>query len=438
MEQPESMPVPGKYPEPGGPPTPVDQIVAYFKRIWKWLAILAGILLTVLGFSIWLVFFGPFTHKTAPKSPPTTDVSAARIGDSTTPAPVVIPGATAKPNPTGSDTKAGADSVTLTPWEQQLRARCTGPCTGPPPGLTDANAIPGGQGYNPNQTSASTTSAERTPEQETQQRERDFEWAARHAAPDDSPEQIAGTQRESPQPPTASAPEDKESQPNQQGAFPPVATREEEIAGQKNASYCKSGGHEYRLFGGVDVIEARLMNQINGDFPGSFRAIVTQDTYDLHHEAVLIPKGSILVGSYGATGAGDQERVPGRVSSLLKPNGCRVTFTETPITDAAGAAGLKDKVNRHTFQRFAVAIGISAIGATAQYGNYQNAFSYDPASQFRNNFTANMGNQAMETIREKQPRRNTLIIGAGKHVQLPLGNDVLLSDWTKDIVDPHI
>ncbi len=116
----------------------------------------------------------------------------------------------------------------------------------------------------------------------------------------------------------------------------------------------------YQVMAGT-VIAASLITGINSDLPGAVIAQVTEPVYDtVSGRYLLIPQGSRLIGKYDSLVAFGQERALVVWQRIIMPNGSSVVIDNLPGADAAGYAGLADKVDFHTW-RLIQGIGLSTL-----------------------------------------------------------------------------
>lgn len=99
------------------------------------------------------------------------------------------------------------------------------------------------------------------------------------------------------------------------------------------------------------VIAASLITGLNSDLPGLVTAQVTENVYDtVTGRTLLIPQGSRLVGSYDSVVAFGQSRALLVWQRIILPDGSSIQIDNLPATDAAGYAGLEDRVDYHTWR----------------------------------------------------------------------------------------
>lgn len=188
----------------------------------------------------------------------------------------------------------------------------------------------------------------------------------------------------------------------------------------------------YALQAGT-MVPAVLITEISSDVPGEVLAQVSRDVYDSQREeALLIPRGSKLLGRYDnqATAGGDRLLVAW--TRLIFPDGRSVTLPDLQGKDAAGAGGLRDQVDRHRGETLGTAALLSLIGAGAQlaqpaggygaYGNYptQGQVMAGAAGQ-------QMAQVTTEMLRRQLDVRPTIRIRQGTPFNVFLNRDVTFS-----------
>lgn len=115
------------------------------------------------------------------------------------------------------------------------------------------------------------------------------------------------------------------------------------------------------------LIPAVLVTEVNSDLPGAVLAQVARDVYDSRTQrTVLIPAGSRLVGAYEHQLAVGQDRLLVAWTRVIFPDGRSITLPGLETKDAAGAGGVRDRVDRHTRQVFGTATLLSLVGAAVQ------------------------------------------------------------------------
>jgi type IV secretion system protein VirB10 len=136
--------------------------------------------------------------------------------------------------------------------------------------------------------------------------------------------------------------------PNKQGAK--QAFIDGEVRDIYNSHGLVSPRSPYQVMAG-NLIPASLVTGLNSDLPGQVIGQVTENVYDtVTGQYLLIPQGSRLMGRYDSVIAFGQSRALVVWTRLILPNGDSIQLDNLPVSDAQGFAGLKDKVDKHTWQ----------------------------------------------------------------------------------------
>ena len=149
-------------------------------------------------------------------------------------------------------------------------------------------------------------------------------------------------------PPSAFDTSPLESDPNKQGA------KQAFIKGDADDIYNShslvSPRSPYQVMAG-NLIPASLVTGLNSDLPGQVIGQVTENVFDtVTGQHLLIPQGSRLMGRYDSVIAFGQSRALVVWTRLILPNGDSIQLDNLPGSDSQGFAGLKDKVDKHTWQ----------------------------------------------------------------------------------------
>jgi type IV secretion system protein VirB10 len=117
------------------------------------------------------------------------------------------------------------------------------------------------------------------------------------------------------------------------------------------------------------MIPAALLTGIRSDLPGQIVGHVTENVYDsVSGRFLLIPQGAKLIGAYDTQVVQGQSRVLLAWTRLILPNGRSIVLEKLPAGDAAGYAGLHDRVDRHWGELFGAAALSTILGVGAELG----------------------------------------------------------------------
>ena len=110
------------------------------------------------------------------------------------------------------------------------------------------------------------------------------------------------------------------------------------------------------------VIQAVLQGAVSSELPGNVVAVVSEPVPAFSGDAVLVPRGSRLFGSYRAGMEAGQRRVLIRWSRILTPDGTSMEISAVG-GDGLGRSGLSGFVDRRLRERLGTAALISVITA---------------------------------------------------------------------------
>lgn len=108
------------------------------------------------------------------------------------------------------------------------------------------------------------------------------------------------------------------------------------------------------------IINAVLETAINTDLPGTLRAVISRDVYAENGKAILIPKGSRVIGNYEFQVKPGQSRVAVMWNRLIRPDGVDLAL-ESPGTDTLGRSGVGGFLDTKFLTRLGNAFMISYV-----------------------------------------------------------------------------
>ena len=181
-----------------------------------------------------------------------------------------------------------------------------------------------------------------------------------------------------------------------------------------------------RIYEG-SFLEAVLVTQLSGDFPGPALAQVAVPFYSADRQRVLVPRGARLIGTAAAVQGQDQERLAVSFHRLIYPDGRWVTLDFHGLNQV-GEGALKDQVNRHYFSMFAA---VGAVGIISGL-TLQNSNPYGGGAQaFRAGAGQGLGQAATRILDRFLNRLPTITIRAGHRLRIWFTSDVLVPRPTK-------
>ena len=169
-------------------------------------------------------------------------------------------------------------------------------------------------------------------------------------------------------------------------------------------------------------LEAVLVTQLSGDFPGPVLAQVATPFYSADRQRILVPRGARVIGTASAVQGQDQERLAVSFHRLIYPDGRWVTLDFHGLNQV-GEGALKDRVNRHYFSMFAA---VGAVGIISGL-TLQNSNPYGGGAQaFRAGAGQGLGQAAEQILQRFLNRLPTITIRAGHRLRIWFTSDVLV------------
>ena len=176
-----------------------------------------------------------------------------------------------------------------------------------------------------------------------------------------------------------------------------------------------------RIFEG-SFLEAVLVTQLSGEFPGPVLANVSVPFYSADRQRVLIPRGARVVGTVQAVSGADQERLAVAFHRIIWPDGRAVSLQFNGLNQV-GEGALKDEVDRHYFSMFAAAGAVGILSGLTAIGS-------DPFAGGRQGFQAGasqgLGEGAVQILDRFLNRLPTITIRAGHRLRIWFTGDVLV------------
>ena len=176
-----------------------------------------------------------------------------------------------------------------------------------------------------------------------------------------------------------------------------------------------------RIYEG-SFLEAVLVTQLSGDFPGPVLAAVSVPFYSADRQRVLVPRGSRVIGTAAAVTSQDQSRLVVGFHRLLFPNGRWVALDFHGLNQV-GEGALKDQVNRHYLSMFAAVGAVGVISGLTLQGS--NPYAGGSAG-FRAGAGQGLGQGATQILQRFLNRFPTITIRAGHRLRIWFTSDVLV------------
>ena len=176
-----------------------------------------------------------------------------------------------------------------------------------------------------------------------------------------------------------------------------------------------------RIYEG-SFLEAVLVTQLSGDFPGPVLAAVSVPFYSADRQRILVPRGTRAIGTASQVAGIDQERLGVVFHRLIFPDG-RWVALEFQGLNQVGEGALKDQVNRHYLSMFAAVGAVGIISGLTLQGS--NPYAGGGAG-FRAGAGQGLGQGALQILQRFLNRLPNITIRAGHRLRIWFTSDVLI------------
>jgi type IV secretion system protein VirB10 len=172
------------------------------------------------------------------------------------------------------------------------------------------------------------------------------------------------------------------------------------------------------------IIPAALVTGIRSDLPGQIVAQVTQNVYDSPTGRVLlVPQGAKLIGRYDSETSFGQDRVLLAWDRLILPDGRSILLDRQPGADAAGGAGLKDRVDNHWGGILKAALVSTLLSVGAEVGSSSDD---DLVRALRQGTSSSINQTGQQVVQRQLGIRPTLTIRPGAPLRVIVTRDLVL------------
>ena len=169
-------------------------------------------------------------------------------------------------------------------------------------------------------------------------------------------------------------------------------------------------------------LEAALVTQLSGDFPGPVLAVVSVPFYSGDRQRILIPRGARIIGTAQDVTQQDQERLAVSFHRLIFPDGRWVSL-EFHGLNQVGEGALRDQVNRHYLSMFTAVGAIGVLSGLTLRGSDPYAGG---AGGFRAGAGQGLAQTATQILQRFLNRLPTITIRAGHRLRVWFTSDVLV------------
>ncbi|MCR2100964.1 DNA type IV secretion system protein ComB10 [Campylobacter upsaliensis] len=213
------------------------------------------------------------------------------------------------------------------------------------------------------------------------------------------------------------------------------------FSNQKNIDIATNEHRLYRTLRAGRLIPAVLTTAISSDIEGLVTAQVEQDIYASMGRAVLIPRGSKVIGFYKNDNKIGQNRLAISWREIITPQGVNILLTNAIASDNMGMSGALGEVNNKYLERYGMGYGLSTLSnvlllslANKSKGNSYGKTIYDQSNTDVTTIVSDIIEQQKEikpTIEIKQGSR--IYITPTAHIWFPKPkNGEVLAEFFKE------
>jgi type IV secretory pathway VirB10-like protein len=195
-------------------------------------------------------------------------------------------------------------------------------------------------------------------------------------------------------------------------------------------------GQPYLVYEG-SVLDAVLMNRLDGDAVGPVKVLVSNPLYSHDHQHVIIPDGTFVLGEakkIGASGFGQQRRMAVVFHRLIMPDGYSVDLDQFHGLDQIGEEGLKDKVNNHYLQIFGTSIALGVVAGAAQITQGGGTITTSGSQAFTTGAAGSVSQSATTILDRFIQIPPTITIREGHRVKVYFTQDLLLPAYSNHTI----
>ncbi|EAI4331274.1 DNA type IV secretion system protein ComB10 [Campylobacter upsaliensis] len=201
------------------------------------------------------------------------------------------------------------------------------------------------------------------------------------------------------------------------------------FSNQKSIDIATNEHKLFRMIRAGKLIPATLTSAISSELSGIVTAQVEQDIYATMGKAVLIPRGSKVIGFYSNDNKIGQNRLEIKWREIITPQGINVLLTDAIVSDNMGMAGAVGSVNNKYFERYGIAFGLSTISnallltIASKVDKGGNQYVEDLYSQGK----SDVGTIVDDIIQQQSQIKPTIEIKAGSRIYIVPTNHIWFS-----------
>ena len=187
----------------------------------------------------------------------------------------------------------------------------------------------------------------------------------------------------------------------------------------------------YRTISAMKMIPAVLLTNISSDIGGKCIAQVEEDIYAEMGKAILIPKGSKVLGNYANNNKIGEFRLNVLWTRILTPQGVNIMLTDSYGADLAGAMGIIGDLDAKYWQRYGIPLALSTLsnGLILTLNNVTQKATDSASNAYMNaqlmqNFQGDISGIMAAIINEQVKIKPTIRIEKGSRIFITSNKDI--------------
>ena len=180
-----------------------------------------------------------------------------------------------------------------------------------------------------------------------------------------------------------------------------------------------------------EFIEAVVLHRVEVDHSGSpVVAQVTRDFYSLKRNAVVIPKGTRVIGRATSVSNSHQRRLDVTFHRMILPGGHSIPLPTATGHHRSGSIGLATSHTSHTFKRLSSAIFLGLVDGLG--GLVQNCLNQTSQwSPVIEESERSFRSAAAEVLRQNLTIKPTIKVRPGARIKIYIGRDIAITPFRR-------
>lgn len=179
------------------------------------------------------------------------------------------------------------------------------------------------------------------------------------------------------------------------------------------------------------ILHLRNVSRVETQLGGTCLAILERDVWDAQMRAIVLPRGSKVLGAIQMVSGEAQDRAAIVFRQIVDPNGDQVPLlVEQPAMNGIGMTGIEGSVNHHFGVKFGSAFAWGLISGMAGSGASSPA---SPGSNFgdvvRTNVASSFGQVGQTYLQQTANIRSDIEVAENTSMKIVIGSPIYLKPW---------